>query len=73
MSGATGQYLMRRKTEFWCKLQLDFRVYETFRYKERVFSDVGDESRRWTPCYCTKLGFGNAKIFLFRAKTALRV
>lgn len=33
-------------------------------------SDVGDEGRRWRPCYCTKLGFSNAKIFSFKAKTA---
>ena len=38
--------------------------------RERAFSDVGDEGRRWRPCYCTKLGFGNAKIFSFKAKTA---
>ena len=51
-------------------LQLDFRVYGTFQYRERAFSDVGEEGRRWRPCYCTKLGFGNAKIFSFKAKTA---
>ena len=62
----------RTSQEFWCtqNLQLDFRVYGRFQYRERAFSDVGDEGRRWRPCYCTKLGFGNAKIFSFKAKTA---
>ena len=50
-------------------LQLDFRVYGTFQYRERAFSDVGEEGRRWRPIVIVQsLDLATQKYFRLRLK-----